>query len=154
MKTILLLCCAVVLTVQASDSQTITNWDESVQGVQMAITMTNSVITKESRVPLFITVTNASKYNVNIMEEGFTVLLNSDSGKAITLISPPPIYQIRHLTSLGPGESHVWNILTTLGENLDSGSYALQASVGFSAFSANERRVFGLSSNLLKVQVK
>jgi hypothetical protein len=154
MKTLLLLCFAAVFTVQAGNSQTITNWGESVQGVQLSITVTNSVFRVGSSAAV-ASVTKNSSTNVIVVDifaptVVFDLLLTSDTGKLYHVTTPMKIRGPRQLVEIKPGEESAESIPMTFGENIEPGDYTLKATRHFSMHGKD----FELVSNFLKVQLK
>ena len=154
MKKILLLCVAAVCTVHASNSQAITNWGNSVQGVQLAITMTNSVFQVGSSSTVESVTTNSSTNTITVDISAPTmnlgVFLTNDTGKSYHVTTPMMIRGPRQLVKIKPGEESAESIPVTFGENIEPGDYTLKATRHFSM----NGKDFELVSNLLKVQLK
>ena len=159
MKKILLPCFAAVFTVQASNSQTITNWGESVQGVQLAITVTNSVFQIGSQATVLSVTKNFStevvKVDISAPTINFDVILTSSTGKLYHITTPTNIGYPTIFRTINPGEERAESIPVTFGktrfgDTVEPGDYTLKATRHFSM----NGKDFELVSNLLKVQVK
>jgi hypothetical protein len=137
----------------AQDSQTITNWCEAVQGVQLSITMTNNVFDVGSH-SVVASVTKNSSTNTIIVDMSaptvnFDVLLTNDTGKLYHVTTPMMIRGPRKLVAIQPGEESVESIPVTFGENIEPGDYTLKAT---RTFTLNDKE-FTLESNSIKVKV-
>jgi len=152
MKTIMLLCVAAVCTVQASDSQTITNWGESVQGVQLSITIATNVFPVGSSATVESIIKNSSTNDISLLMSAvnFNVLLTNNTGKSNNLIKPVVILYPRRFVTIKPGEESDESIPVTFGDAVEPGDYTLEATRHFTM----NGKDFELVSNLLKVQVK
>ena len=148
---------ASVCKAQTNNSQKVTNWGESVQGVRMSITMTNKVVKTDSTISLEAVIKDYSTNAIAIEEifmpgDFFNVALISDTGEKYDLIKPP--IQVRAVTfkTINPGEQCVWSLPVTFGRNIKPGDYTLQATRWFWVKSTTNE--FKLESNSLKVQIK
>ena len=162
-RTILTAICAVffgvnVCMAQTNDPQTITNWGESVNGVQMSISLSNNVNGVGWRT-LSVNITNSSTNIISFDDRGgLTVTLIGEPGKTYELIRPvnayrsltpmPPLYDLK------PDKSWVKNISLPFGLGIESGEYTLKATIHFTMHIGINGKGFELVSNSLKVQVK
>jgi hypothetical protein len=142
---------------QTNGPQTATNWGESVQGVQMAITMTNSVVEAGPEIPLVAVIKNSSTNKVKFYETGmpgdFYVALTGSAGERYDIIQLPITTHMQNLRAIYPGEQNVRTLPVSFGKNIRPGDYTLQAARGFYVGDGDDGWI-QLESNLLKVQVK
>ena len=159
MKKILLLCFVAICMVRAGNSQTITNWGHSVQGVQMAITMTNSVFQVGAQAAVLSVTKNLStevvKVDISAPTINFDVILTSSTGKLYHVTTPTAIGYPTIFRTINPEEERSESIPVTFGktrfgDTVEPGDYTLKATRHFSM----NGKDFELVSNLLKVQVK
>ena len=155
--------CAVVFgagicTAQSSGSQTITNWGESIQGVQLSIMITNSVLDTNSTITLVAVIKNSSKNAIDLPYTGqpadYDVILRNSSSRMYHLIRMP-VTSLNTTVTVKPGEQDVRSILVALGPIsargiIAPGDYTLQATRWFTV----ETNEFKLVSNSLKVRLK
>jgi hypothetical protein len=139
---------------QSNDSQTITNWGQSIQGVQLAIVMTTNVFSVGSSAVATFVITNSSANTITVTVPvsivNSDVVLINDTGKIYDLT--PHIGAIRMLSAhrqLNPSEEDVESLSVTFGENIEPGDYTLKAT---RTFTLNEKE-YTLESNSIKVTI-
>lgn len=138
---------------QANDSQSITNWGPSVQGLQLAITTTNNVFAVGSSSVVTAVIENSSTNPVTIEVSAptlyFDVLLRNETGKSYHITTRMMIRsRVRHVTVM-PGKETVELIPVTFGKDIEPGDYTLTATRHVS--SGAEK--FELESNSIRVTV-
>jgi hypothetical protein len=156
---IALLGLAVVSARAGSDSdQQATNWGNSVQGVQLSITMTNNVfqVGSSSAADSVITnsSTNAITVDISAPTIDFDVLLISDTGKLYDITTPLKIRELSIPVMINPGEEKSESIPVTFGATrfgnaVEPGDYTLKAKRTFSSSDGK----FTLESNSIKVTI-
>jgi hypothetical protein len=150
--------CAAVLAAsqcvaQSNNSQIAANWGQSIQGVQLAIMMTNGVFQVGSSSSI-VSVTENSSTNAIIVDMSaptvnFDVLLTNDTGKLYHVTTPMMIRGPRKLVAIQPGEKSVESIPVTFREEIEPGDYTLKATRTFTSNDGD----FTLESNSIKVQI-
>jgi hypothetical protein len=153
--TICLMVCWISACVgQTNSTETISNWGEDVQGVQLSITMTNTIIEIGSTITLVTVIKNTSTNSIQLAQiwqpADYDVLLKSGADKVYHLIQQPLVIRMKTMLTMSPGEQNVRIIPATIGKNIEPGDYTVQATRSFSMNGTS----FRLESNLLKVQVK
>jgi hypothetical protein len=166
-----------VCNAHASEPQDVTLWGKSVQDVQLALTMTNSVVESGSSIVVRATIKNTSTNTIRLdytgMPSDFDLILTGGAGKIRHLIPAPIIVHMHVLLSIIPGEQRAWPIPVTFGSDISPGDYTLKAARTFSVTiggNVDHGTGFGkpgtprdsyinagnftADSNLLKVQVK
>ena len=139
---------------QSINSQTITNWGQSVQGVQLAITMTNNVFQVGSSSVVESVITNSSASIITVFETipeaNSDVTLTSDTGKLYHVTKLPGAFSYRlKRKAIQVGEQQVESIRVAFGENIEAGDYTIKA---IRKFSLSDRD-FTLESNSIKVTI-
>jgi hypothetical protein len=139
---------------QSSNSQTITNWGQSVQGVQLAISMTNNVFRVGSSSVVESVITNSSVSIITVFgtipEANSDVVLTSGTGKLYHVTELPGSFSYRlKRKAIQVREQQVESIRITFGENIEAGDYTIKA---IRKFSLSDRD-FTLESNSIKVQI-
>ena len=141
---------------QTNGPQTIANWGEGVQDVQMAITMTNNVVEPGSEIPLLTVIKNSSTNVITVQEidmpGDFYVALTGSAGERYDLIQLPIIVRSVSFRPINPGEQEVRTLPVTFGKNIKPGDYTLQATRWF--WVESRAYQFKLVSNSLKVRIK
>ncbi|HTB82832.1 MAG TPA: hypothetical protein VK742_04190 [Candidatus Sulfotelmatobacter sp.] len=131
---------------------------ESVRGVQLSITLTNSsdVISVGSPITFVAVVKNLS---TNIIDLEYTALpsdydavLTSATGKTYHIIDPPLVLRLHYVSSINPGEQNVRILSASVNKNIEAGNYALQAIRPF-CFDV-DKQWLKAKSNLIKIQVQ
>jgi hypothetical protein len=122
-------------------------------GMQLSITMSNSVLVAGHNTSLYAEITNTSTNTITVVETGpmtdFDVLLTTATGKEIDLTPKLNGEGFRMAIRLAPGQHRRWLIPVLITEDIEPGSYALEARRRFMV----NRRWFNSASNSLKVQV-
>jgi len=143
------------LCVAQTTSQSDTNnWGNSIQGIQLSISMTNSVVETRSSIAVMAIIKNSS---TNIIYSGeledsadYDLILANDAGNKYHLIPRASWLHLVKTLTLNPGEQDVRTIFATIGRNTETGDYTLQATRTFNMVGVR----YKLESNLLKVQIK
>jgi hypothetical protein len=141
-------------TAQSNGLPATPKWGDSVQGVQLSITMTNSVFGIGTSTTVAAITKNSSSNEITIEISfptvAFNILLTNDAGKSYRIVTPFLIRGMRQFATLKPGEERIANIPVTFREDIEPGNYTLNASRHFTL--NNEE--FSLVSNALKVQIQ
>ncbi|HEY5043670.1 MAG TPA: hypothetical protein VIK53_16985 [Verrucomicrobiae bacterium] len=143
---------------QSNNSQIAANWGQSVQGVQLMITMTNrvfqigssSVVTSVTR----NSSTNAITIDVSAPTVEFDVLLKSETGKLYHITTPLKIRELSKPVMINPGEEKSESIpvtfgVTRFGDAVEPGDYMLKAT---RPFVLNDKE-YTVESNSIKVKI-
>jgi len=139
---------------QTNDSQTITNWGESVNGVQLSIALNTNVLVVGKSSVLHCRIKNTFSdiaYLVNEPAQDMDILLISDSGKKYELVRPydgPYAGNVPH--ELKSNQTIECDMPLQLDKSIEPGSYSLKALVSMESLEGGYQPV----SNLLKVEVK
>jgi hypothetical protein len=155
--------CAAILTAnqcvaQSNNSQMAANWGQSVQGVQLEITMTNSVYQVGSSSVVASVTRNSSENAITIdisaPTVNYDVLLTSETGKLYHITTPLKIRELTKLVMINHGEEKSESIpvtfgVTRFGDAVEPGEYMLKAT---RKFVLNDKE-YTLESNSLKVQI-
>jgi len=144
----------------------IPNGSQSVNEVQLSVTVSNNVISVGSMFSIFVQMKNSSTNTIYMSEsspeEDFSVFLISNSGNVYELTPTPFRFTRLMRAKLNPGESRDWVIhvgvnryfeppgLVATNKNIEPGDYTLQA---MRHFSINDN-VFKLDSNSLNIQIR
>jgi hypothetical protein len=135
---------------QSSAHSDAISWGESVQGVQVSITMTSSVFQAGSHTTVMV-VTKNSSTNYIYPTWHFDVLLTNGAGKLYRVRTSKHLFvERRYTVTIKPGEQNHEMIPVTFEENVEPGDYTLKATRSFTV----NGKDFKLESNLLKVQIK
>jgi hypothetical protein len=138
----------------SGSDQEATNFGKSVQGVQLAITMTNSVFQVGSSSTVASVTTNSSTNTITVDISAptihFGVLLTNDTGKLYHVTTRLDIREPGRLVTINPGEEQSESIPVTFGENIEPGDYTLKAT---RKFSSSDGEDFTLESNSIKVKI-
>ena len=165
-KRILGIVCVVVFgagacAAQSNDSQTVTNWGESVQGVQLSISITTNVFRVGSSATIASVIRNLSTNDITVDESdptiSFDVLLIDGTGILYHAIPMTPFYRLRlmrQLVTIKAGEESVESIPVILGkafsgETVEHGDFTLKAMRHFSTSESS----FALKSSPIKVRI-
>lgn len=159
-KTILLISACTIATgisqclAQLSDSQTITNYGQSVQGVQMGITTTNDTFRVGSSAVVQSVIKNSSTNVITVLEtiygEYADAVLISETGKLYHVTTKSNAFGYRFtLRPIQTGEQKVEPIYLTFGEDIEEGDYKLKAIRKFSM----DGKDFTLESNSIKITI-
>jgi hypothetical protein len=140
----------------ASDPSDTNKWGQSVQGVQLLITLTNTsdVIEAGSSITFVAVLKNVS---TNVVAVAYTALpsdysasLTSVTGKTHEIIDSPLIIRLNYSVRLDPGKQDVRIISTGIKKSIEPGDYTLQARRGIYV----DNHWFSVKSNLIKVKIK
>jgi hypothetical protein len=139
---------------QSNDPQTITHLGDSVQGVQLSITMTNNIFPVGSSVAVMSATKNLATndiiLNIAVPTLNFDLILSNDAGKLYHVTSRLSIRGSMHqFETIKPGGESFESIPVTFVENIEPGDYTLKATRHFSMGG----RDFELESNSIKVQI-
>ncbi len=141
------LCALAIDCVRAAD------WGQSVQGVQLAITMTNNVfqVGSSSAVESVTTnsYTNTITVDISAPTMNFGVFLTNDTGKSYDVTPRLKIREPGRLVTISPGGGQSESIPVTFGENIAPGDYTLKATRHFTMSGED----FTLESNSIKIKV-
>jgi len=152
--------CAVVLGVdvcmaQSDGSQNITNWGESVHGVQLSVELNTNVIIAGTWSVLHCRITNASAtdsaYFVKEPAHDFDISLIDNSGKNFELMSNPsgnPGSLV--VLELKPGKTLERSIPIKVDKSVKPGNYTLKTEASVEITDG----AYALDANLLKVQIE
>jgi len=155
-----LICVAVILACRTGMGQSngpaaATNWGKSVLGVQLSITMTNSVFEAGSSTTVGALIRNSSTNPITLgyplAATGFIVLVTNEAGKSYHI--EPVWFGGSSVVGLplNPEETRAWTIPVTFGPIIAPGDYTLIARRNFNMTGLDFPT---LESNPLKVQVK
>lgn len=149
-----------------AQSNTNLDFGQSVQVVQLSISVSNNVIAVGSELIISAEIKNLSTNVIHLSESSpemdFNVFLTSDSGKVYKLTPPAVVFTRLLRSDLKPGESRDSIIhvgvnkyfeppsLVAIDKNIEPGDYTLKATRHFS----KNNSICELESNLLKVQIK
>ena len=136
-----------------TNSQSISTWGQSVQGVRLAISMTNNVFRLGTSAGV-IAVTKNSSTNAIIVDESaptmnFDVLLTNDTGKSYHVTTRKMIRSPKKLVSLGFGEESEETVPVTFIEDIAPGDYTLKAVRKF----VQNNKNYTLESNAINVSI-
>ena len=136
---------------QSNNSQTITNWGKSVQGVQLSITLSNRIFQVGSSPTVAAVIRNSSTNDITLLDVGVNgnVLLTNNTGKSYNIVKPVTILYPTRFVTIKPGEERDESIWVTFGEDIEPGDYTLKAA---RTFGLNHRN-FRLESNSINVKV-
>ena len=130
-----------------------THWGESVQGVQLSISMTNRVVKTPLSTAITAVTRNSSTNDIRVQisfpMEFFDVVFTNDAGKSYDVITPSLIRGLREFGALKPGEQRSDSIPLTFSEDIEPGDYTLKATRSFTL----KGQEFPLVSNSLKVRI-
>ncbi|HTR43385.1 MAG TPA: hypothetical protein VMH87_17370 [Pseudomonadales bacterium] len=153
---------------QANEFQIQTNndWGSPVSGVQMSITVSNTIISTGSGFIINIVIRNSStniiKLGESSPEKDFTAILTDKSGRLYQLTRNDPFFTRLLRMDLKSGESHNWILgvetdkyyessgFIATNSDIPQGNYTLSVTRNFSV--SNGR--FKLESNVLKIQIR
>ena len=130
------------------------DWGESVQGVQLSVTMTNSDVRIGASATIGAVIKNQSTnditLDISVPALSFDVLITNGAGKSYHIITMPAlILYPRHLVKIKPGRENGESIPVTFAEDIEPGDYILKATRKFTTKDGG----FTLESNSIKVQV-
>jgi uncharacterized membrane protein len=129
------------------------SWGQSVEGVRLLITMTNTIVNAGKSNLIVAVIENSSTNAIRIADTGgtmgFDILLTSSAGKSYHL-SPKVDDFMRKTVTIKPGEQNSSAIPVTIGKNIEPGDYTLKATRFFYVKDDH----FQLESNVLRVQIK
>jgi hypothetical protein len=144
---------------QSDNSLSATNWGQSVNGVELSISLSNNVIPLGSTTRLQCRVKNSSTnfitWGVLSPAQGFTVSLTNNLGKAYRLTPDESKFTIISYSStceVEAGETYECSVPIVIGKNVEPGNYQLEANQHF--LIRGKRPSHELTSNLLDVQIK
>ena len=139
---------------QSSNSQSNTNWGQSVQGVQLAITMRTNLFRVGSSSVIESVITNSSASIITVFETlpeaNSDVVLISDTGKLYHVTKLPGSFSYRLKSkAIQAGGKKSEYIRLAFGENIEAGDYTIKAIRKFSM----SNRDLTLESNSIKVRI-
>lgn len=140
----------------AGDESDTNNWGESVQGVLLSFTLTNTSHVVEAGSPIIFAAVlkNSSTHVIEIPHTGlpsdYFASLTSVTGKTYRIIDPPLTLHENTRVLLDPGKQDVRIISTGIKKSIEPGDYTLQASREIYV----DNHSFTVKSNLIKVQIK
>lgn len=148
---------------QSIDSQAITNWGRSVQGVQMAIVTTNDMFQAGSSAVIESLIKNSSTNIITVLDtirgEYSDAVLVSDTGKCYHVTTRTLTFGYRFgRRAVQIGGQKVEPIALTFGKDIEAGDYKLKAmrkfNMGGKKFTfVTDGKEFTLESNSIKVKV-
>jgi hypothetical protein len=130
-----------------------TNWGKAVQGVQLSIVATNSVVAAGSSITVWTVITNTSTNVVRLVESRAETdydLMATNSAGARYPLTPRFIIGRRATVRLSPAKQYAISVPVSFPTTIEPGEYTLTASRGFESSVGN----FELESNPLIIQVK
>jgi len=132
----------------------VTTWGNSVQGIRLSLTMTNTVADTGSSIGIVAAIRNSSTNAISLGFTGtptdFDLVLAGGGGKLYHLIPPNDIDLATTVMIISPEQQRAWTISVTLEKNIKPGGYTLNAIRNFVV----KHEHFKLVSNSLKVQIK
>jgi len=150
-----------ICVAQPSNPQSVTNWGESVGGVQLSVGLTNNVVATGSVLTVDCRVKNSSTNTITwpvviFATEGFDVFLTNSAGKVYRLTPDEKQMHLRSIISVRVsrvevGETYQLSIPAAVGKEVDSGIYELVAK---RTFSITDKTLHEVVSNTLQVQIK
>jgi hypothetical protein len=151
-----------ICVAQPSNSQSVTNWGESVGGVQLSISLSNNVLARGLSTTVQYRVRNSSTnlifWSVVNATQGFDVFLTNNAGK-IYFLTPEPdtnseVIDIRYSLAfkVKAGGMYGDSVPIVIGKKIKPGNYQLEARQYF--YIVGKRQSHELVSNLLDMQVK
>jgi len=130
-----------------------TNWGKSINGVQLLIYSSNSVVEIGNSTMILAVIKNGSTNAIRLLETSprtdFEFSLSNAAGK-LSQLNPGLWEGRRLLVTTEAGKASALNISVDFPTNLEAGEYTLTAN---RIFFVNDEK-FELESNLLKVKVK
>jgi hypothetical protein len=155
---------AKICTAQSSSSQSVTNWGESVNGVQLSISLNTNVLIVGSSTTVQCWVKNSSTniigWGVTEATQGFVVFLTNSAGNLYRLTPEPDtnseIISVTYALfyRMGAGETHECSVPISISKEIKPGNYQIEAKQYFSIFRKRPRQEYELVSNLLEVKIK
>lgn len=150
---------------QLSRLQTVANWGESINGVQLSATLSNSIIASGSAMMLQCLVKNSSTNLIAWLAvneaQGFSVILTNDIGKVYFLTPEPEKNNAEAAANfyalsmkLKAGKESASSVPIKIDRKIEPGNYQLIAKVYFHVVGMKPMREYELTSNLLQIQVK
>lgn len=138
---------------QSNDSQTITHWGNSVQGVQLSIRITNNIFQVGSSTTV-MSVTKNSSTNTIAMDISaptinFDIVLTNNTGTLYHVTTRIGIRMPGIILKIKPGEEYAQSIPVTFEQEIEPGDYTLKATRQFGMSHGG----FELESNSIEVQV-
>lgn len=147
---------------QSNSSQLVTNWGESVNGVQLSISLSNNILAADSSMMVQYRVKNSSTntigWGVVNATQGFAVFLMNSTGNNYRLTPEPDTNsEVIDLTyvlyrKVKAGGSYAGSVPIVVGKEIKPGNYQLEAIQSF--FIGGKRPRHELVSNLLEVHIK
>jgi hypothetical protein len=160
-----------ICAAQTNIFQSVTNWGESVNGVQLSISLSNNILSAGSSSSVQCRIRNLSTNTIGwwVVEptQGFNVFLTDSSGK-IYRLTPLPITNsvTAHITysfacKVEEGGTYGYQTPINIGKSIKFGNYQLKANQYFYQLEPKDyfhivgkRQARELISNSLEVQVK
>ena len=137
---------------QSSFPSVTTNWERTVQNVQLLISTTNSVVESGSSGAVMAVIRNGTTNAIVVYEMGptfdFGVSLTNTAGQLYQLTSRPDRTMVARVT-VESGKQLASTIPVTYGKNIQPGQYTLIATRSFSSSAGN----FKMESNQLEIQI-
>jgi hypothetical protein len=131
-----------------------TNWGMSIQGVQMALKISNTVVDTDSPIKLLILLTNSSTNSIEVITTGtvadFDFVLTTSAGRAFHLRPPFPLEGMAVREMIKPGQQKIQPATVSIKKSIKAGDYTFKA---IRSFRANGRN-FKAESSSLKVRIK
>ena len=163
---LLIVFCANTLLSQSNNRQISDAWGESDHGVQLSITISNSVVAVGSEFIIAAEIKNSSTniiyFGESSPEMDFNVILTSGVGKIFKLTPPAVVFaRLLHM-DLKPRETRNWIIhvgvdryfeppgLAAINKNIEAGNYTLKATRFFSFKTGRHE----LASNSIELLIK
>jgi hypothetical protein len=131
-----------------------TNWGASVQGVQLLIYMTNTIVQREAIFTVLAVITNSSTNTITLSRSqpqiDYDVFLVSGTGNSYELTPRPRFMRLSGQLKLAPREQNGVSVPLAIGMEREQGDYTVKAIRRFGV----DGKVFVVESNALKVNVK
>jgi hypothetical protein len=151
-----------VCKAQSNSSQSVTNWGESVNGVQLSISLSNNILAAGSSTTVHYRVKNSSTntvgWGVVNATQGFAVFLTNSAGKIYRLTPAPDtnseVISVNYalVRKVKAGGSCEGSVPIVVGKEIKPGNCQLEAIQYF--FIGGKRPRHELVSNLLEVHIK
>jgi hypothetical protein len=159
LKSIVVSIYVIVITANQDLAQTngpaqLTEWGMSVQGVQLSISITNSVIKAGEQMCIETIITNSATNAIDLSMTGrdtdFDLFLTNGAGRGYSLTSSDYMAGSTFYYTINKTNKFAEKIPLTVGTNVEAGDYTLLA---YRRFTLGDGH-FRLESNPIKLQVK
>jgi hypothetical protein len=157
-------CFVNICAAQSSGSQSVTNWGESVGGVQLSISLSNNIFVAGSAATVQCWVKNSSTniiaWEVTEPTQGFVVVLTNSAGNSYRLTPEPDtnsetiIINYNLAWKVGAGATTESLVPIVIGENIKPGLYQLKAHQYCHIIGKRPVQEYELVSNPLEIQIK